>query len=332
MRTVLTAISLAALLGFGSSVTSGGPPAKPTLTAPTIECVTPTENTITLTITAAAPHGAPYGFSIHWTTCEALAANGGVWPADSCGASFAGNANGAFFALDSGESVQVTIGDLGSDSRPGVSWECDDDLLACGTCYAFRSFAHGGQNFFVSDKSAPIQCSTLACGETTCGTGFAKGDDEQTSVFYSGHGNPDGLDALSAGNGRWGWALNIPAADGETVTELWVGAGQNDTTNATLAGTVTITVAGDQVTVTYALDGSYSLDQVHIYANDLKPIAINGPTNQVKAPGGYGHTAGDPDAGGYSYTFTLTDTNGDGFWIIAHAVVCGVPVDQPDDE
>ena len=332
MRTVLTAISLAALLGFGSSVTSGAPPSKPTLLAPAITCGTSTENTITLTITAATPYGAPYGFSIHWTTCEALAANGGVWPAESCGASFSGNASGAYFAMGAGDTVEVTIGDLGSDPRPGVSWECDDDLLACGTCYAFRTMAHGGASYGVSDKlTPPVQCNTSACGETTCGTGFAKGDDEQTSVFYSGHGNPDDLDALSTGNGRWGWALNIPAADGETVTDLWVGAGGNDTANATLAGTVTITVAGNQVTVAYDLDG-YSLDQVHIYASDLKPIAINGATNQVKAPGGYGHTAGDPDADGYSYTFTLTDTNGDGFWIIAHAVVCGVPVDQPDDE
>jgi hypothetical protein len=144
------------------------------------------------------------------------------------------------------------------------------------------------------------------------GTGFAKG----TYIFTTDpKSNPERLASLKLTKNRWGWAINV-TAEGTTTHDVWVGAGLNNTTKALKVGTVTITNSAGSLTVTYNLTGSYVMEEAHIYANDFKPSTI--------APGQYGHTAYfDPFANTYSYTTTATDTNGDGIWVIAHAVVYG---------
>jgi hypothetical protein len=56
--------------------------------------------------------------------------------------------------------------------------------------------------------------------------------------------------------------------------------------------------------------------ELHFYAGDAEPTTC--------APGQYGFKK-DFDSRKYSYdsSITLEDTDGDGVWIIAHAVVCG---------
>ncbi|MGB4705043.1 MAG: hypothetical protein WBI18_08230 [Candidatus Saccharicenans sp.] len=59
---------------------------------------------------------------------------------------------------------------------------------------------------------------------------------------------------------------------------------------------------------------NYLLSEVHLYAGDFKP--------EVIAPGQYGYLDYlDPRRNTYTFTVPLTDTNGDGVWFIAHAVV-----------
>jgi len=59
----------------------------------------------------------------------------------------------------------------------------------------------------------------------------------------------------------------------------------------------------------------YSFGELHLYAGDYKPTTV--------APGQYGNLASfDPNSTQYTFTVPLADTNGDGVWLIAHAVVC----------
>ncbi|MFV8838997.1 thrombospondin type 3 repeat-containing protein [Salinimicrobium soli] len=118
-------------------------------------------------------------------------------------------------------------------------------------------------------------------------------------------GNPE----LEFNNNKWGWA-HLEDDDVEpTITPLWAGAGQNDTSKGYFIGTVTITNAnGMDVNVTIDLCDGNTLDKVHIFFSNDKPTS--------NAPGQYGNTF-YPSEDGLSYDFT-DDGDGD-FWLIVHA-------------
>jgi hypothetical protein len=145
------------------------------------------------------------------------------------------------------------------------------------------------------------------------GTAFAKGGWVFTTDPKS---NPENLPSLKLIKNRWGWAINIKDP-GIYTSDLWVGAGLNKTAKALKVGTVSIVYDGTQATITYTLTGSYAMEEAHIYAGDLKPTTT--------APGQYGNTFNfAPFQNSLTTTISnLTDTNGDGVWIIAHAVVWG---------
>jgi hypothetical protein len=137
-------------------------------------------------------------------------------------------------------------------------------------------------------------------------------------VFTTGkNSNPEKYPSLNLTQNRWGWAGNL--AQGSYVADLFAGAGLNNVSNATLVGKLYVTVTGTTVTVNYVLSGGNTMSEVHIYVGDSAPKTI--------APGQYGHTAYfDPKATSYSYSFDVSDLNGDGkFWVIAHAVA-NIPV------
>jgi len=159
---------------------------------------------------------------------------------------------------------------------------------------------------------------TICCGDfpppPVCWseTAFAKG----THVFASTtKANPEGLLSLDLTKQRWGWAINLTQPVTEQEYPIYAGAGLNDTTKGVEVGTLYVTWDGSSATVRYSLLPDYKLQEVHLYASDLKPTKI--------APGRYG-IARYYDAGASGDTFsvqTLTDTNSDGVWIIGHAVV-----------
>ena len=153
-----------------------------------------------------------------------------------------------------------------------------------------------------------VQCCPIF---DICETAFGKGN----WVFASSpSANPENLPSLELTNKRWGWAVNIEG-DGDHVYEIWAAAGLNNLSNGTLVGTLIVSTFGDQVEVTYMLDPGYYMYEVHIYADDFAPTTIS--------PGLYGHTVEFVNgASTYSHTFTVEDTDGDGIWVIAHAVVC----------
>lgn len=144
-----------------------------------------------------------------------------------------------------------------------------------------------------------------------CQTAFAKGGFVFTTERKS---NPDGLPSLNLTRNRWGWAINLTAT-GTTTYDIWAGAGLNKTSNGVKVGTLTVNWEGPTASVTYNMTGNYCLEEVHIYAGDYKPSTV--------APGQYGHLAEfDPNATSYNYDFGVADSNGDGIWLMAHAVIC----------
>ena len=153
-----------------------------------------------------------------------------------------------------------------------------------------------------------VQCCPIF---DICETAFGKGG----WVFASSpRANPENLPSLNLTRQNWGWAVNIDG-NGDHIYDIWAGAGKNDVSKGTLVGTLIVSTFGDQVDVTYMLDPGYFMYEVHIYAGDFAPTTI--------APGQFGHTVEfENGASSYSHTFTIEDTDDDGIWIIAHAVVC----------
>ena len=145
-----------------------------------------------------------------------------------------------------------------------------------------------------------------------CETAFAKGGYVFTTDKKS---NPEKLPSLNLIKNRWGWAINL-TSPGETTYQIWKGAGLNNTANGELVGTVTVNWTGTEVTVNYNLPDDV-MKELHIYAGDLKPTTV--------APGQYGYTQYfDPSVPNHTATLSVADTNGDGIWLIAHAVSCEV--------
>lgn len=156
----------------GTSLVFGAPKTK--LNTPTITCAGSTQASINLQI-CAGQSGAPAGFSIQWMTAAQLAAGAdgiigtaddGAWfdssavGATSCGGSFSGNANLSRYELAPNSCVTVNIGEFLFDN--GASTNCPG-ILACGTNYVFRGFAHATSSLNRSDFTPIATCSTDQC-------------------------------------------------------------------------------------------------------------------------------------------------------------------------
>jgi hypothetical protein len=172
-RYMKTYIKIALALVACTGLNAANP--KPKLIAPTISCAGNTPASITLTITAGSPYGAPAGFSVQWMKQADLDALGGVWPSDEtlfCKASFSGVPTCSQYNLGPGGTATVTISDSVFDAC-GATNHCETPL-DCGTAYAFRAFAHANKTYDKSDFSATTTCSTAACGGGTSCT-FTQG-------------------------------------------------------------------------------------------------------------------------------------------------------------
>ena len=174
-----------------------------------------------------------------------------------------------------------------------------------------------GNRWWFYSAYVPVCCEDDPGGdpEYVLETAFAYG----THVFVSplkgrraGANNPDGLEYLELTRNRWGWAINLTET-GTTTYDIWAAAGLNHTENGVLVGTATVEYDGTYVTVTLDTPG-YPIEEVHVYANDLVPTTI--------APGQYGYLEEYEDrVQTFTETFEVSDTDGDGIWLILHSVV-----------
>lgn len=141
-------------------------------------------------------------------------------------------------------------------------------------------------------------------------TAFAKGGWVFTKNLMA---NPERLPSLNLTRNRWGWAINL-TAPGIYYYDIWAGAGLNNTSKGKLVGKLTVNWSGSLATVTYTMNSGYGMKELHLYIDDNKPTTV--------APGQYGNTAGfSSTAVTYTNTYNVSDSNGDGIWIIAHAGV-----------
>ena len=148
-------------------------------------------------------------------------------------------------------------------------------------------------------------------------TAFAKGGWIFASPSKKGKNtnNPDDLESLELTKNRWGWAINL-TEQGTDEFEIWAGAGLNNTDKGTLVGSLSTSWDGSKVTLTYNFENGFTFEEVHVYTGDFKPTTI--------APGQYGFTEYfDPYASSFEESFDASDSDGDGIWIIAHAVAFG---------
>ena len=183
--------------------------------------------------------------------------------------------------------------------------------------------AWGGDIKGINNRWFFYGAHTITCGDgdepdlvTSCSTAYAKGGYVWTTDKKS---NPEKLPSLNLTKNRWGWAINVKTS-GETSYPIWRGAGLNNTSKATLVGTLTVNwdAAASTAMVTYDLNSDVGLKEIHVYAGDTPPTTI--------APGQYGFIDSfDPlTYNAISQNFLVTDVNSDGIWIVAHAVACTV--------
>jgi hypothetical protein len=202
---------------------------------------------------------------------------------DLCGVS-------AYLAAHS--SLQRPNGSGGYETQTG--WVDGEQMVAKGSWAMYSSL----------DFTCPPEPETVApvqeCSEL--GTGYAVGE----KTFLQ-----DG-DDLTIGT-KWGWQITVPAGDGVTVRDIYVGAGQNDLRKGTLVGTLTITRLNGDVQVAYAMDDGFVMSATHLYVG-TKYVATT-------APGLYGNLH-DPldNASDDSYTVADPDPSLD-LYVVAHAAV-----------
>lgn len=146
-------------------------------------------------------------------------------------------------------------------------------------------------------------------------TAFAYGDyvfATELKGKRAGANNPDDLEYLNLTKNRWGWANNL--TEGTYEFDIWAAAGLNNTDNGYLVGTASVEVSSTGVDVSYNLESGYVMEEIHAYVSDVTPTTI--------APGQYGLTDYfDPMVDNAAYSFDVVDTDGDGIWLILHAVV-----------
>lgn len=207
---------------------------------------------------------------------------------------------------------------------PFINLGIQDVSTACGNpLYVVAHAEVGDQTAFGGDQTGAgvrwwyygiykVCCEVPPPPIGVCATAFAKGTHVWTTDKKS---NPENLPSLKLTRNRWGWA-NLLTTPGTYTRTLWAGAGLNNTGSGVNVGTVTVAWDGSTATVTYALTtAGYYLKEAHLFVGDDAPTTT--------APGQYGHIAYFlSHEAVYTFSVPLTDADGGGVWVVAHAVVC----------
>jgi hypothetical protein len=192
------------------------------------------------------------------------------------------------------------------------------------TAYGGDISGDGNRWWFYTNYKPSCCESTPPPTSGTMETAFVKFS--KTGAYGTGYvfttnkrSNPEKYESLKLTQNRWGWAGNV-VTDGTTTFDVYAGCGLNNVANGTKVGTAIVSKSGSTVTVTYNMLSGFSMEELHVYAGDMKPLTL--------APGQYGYIQyfGETSANyatSHTATFEVADTNGDGVWIIAHAVAFG---------
>lgn len=130
--------------------------------------------------------------------------------------------------------------------------------------------------------------------EPVCETAFAFSGDQNDCFINNGFS-------------RWGWSIKINEP-GDYTYDIYAGAGQCDLSKGELVGTVDVSYSNaGNVSVTYNIDSSYTVNETHTYAGkNMFPSKKGKKGGPTVAPGQY----------------TISDNLDGEIYVIAHAVVC----------
>ncbi|GGG56499.1 hypothetical protein GCM10011414_27920 [Croceivirga lutea] len=122
---------------------------------------------------------------------------------------------------------------------------------------------------------------------------------------------------------RWGWTNAYPTQNGDYSMDLFAAAGQCNTANGALVGSVNVSYQDGVVSVSVSVyDDKYIMEEAQLYVGEESLPRNNGGQLTV-APGQYPQQ--DNLAGSFtSYTFddVAVDQNVSSFYVIVHATVC----------
>jgi uncharacterized repeat protein (TIGR01451 family) len=237
-----------------------------------------------------------------------------------------------------GALLDVTLVDdpLGPITLSGLTDEDDDlalDDLAVGAS------ATGTADYDVpSDVVSPLVNIATATGTSPLAVTVNAVDNcsvvicyDETAWAYGGEGVAEPNNEVEGNSSNaWGWTNEFDGITEFPVElELWAAAGQNNTDNGFLVGTVTVDVVGDCVTVTYEIteDTDYQITEVHLWVGETELPMVKKGKKEVptSAPGQFPFSPEIvPD--GKSATIEVCegdvdDLDLDDFWVAAHAVI-----------
>ena len=203
------------------------------------------------------------------------------------------------------------------DSNDGEEWDtvCLPILIPAGaTSLTVQALSEDRDNIGGRPASFVWNASALSVpGDEPpppgdCETAYGFGED--TAICFLDM-DPPGRDF-----NNWGWGHCI--GQGTFTWDLIAGAGQ--CTGGTVVGTVTVVYDGTSVSIDYAMNEGFVLEEVHVEVNDQNPWAIGSNGNPTVAPGQY--TFGDASLDGADGFSVTLEQSGNPIYVIAHAVTC----------
>jgi hypothetical protein len=145
------------------------------------------------------------------------------------------------------------------------------------------------------------------CGGGGCETAYAFGNNV-ANCFLT-------IPGVTSNN--WGWS-NGPIGAGTYSWPIYAGAGQCNTANGTLVGTLNVTYTPPTAIITYSMGASCHLNATHLYVgNTILPLKKGKYTT---APGQFPYKHENLN-GVSSDTFTINGLSGN-IYIAAHSEVC----------
>ena len=128
---------------------------------------------------------------------------------------------------------------------------------------------------------------------------------------------------------RWGWVIGpLCESPDKTTHPIYAAAGRCMTERGYLAGYLYVDYYEGVATITFDAEPGYEFTETHLYVgNEMYPT--NGAGRPTVAPGQYPYS--DPHGPTRTYAYTVEDLR-DCIYVIGHAVVCEVYVDDEDDD
>lgn len=152
-------------------------------------------------------------------------------------------------------------------------------------------------------------CKQTCQPPTTCETAYAYGGEPIAKCFLN-------IPGVTSNN--WGWS-NGPIGAGTYSWPIYAGAGQCNTNNGTLVGTLLVNYTPPTATITYSMGSGFVLNATHLYVGSQILPKKNGKF--TTAPGQFPYKHENLN-GLFSDTFTINGLSGN-IYIAAHSEACG---------